>query len=293
MPANYQCVKHGPVEAYSCKTTNRHGNGEKTRLICKLCVAERRKARYAKDPEANRVSVNKWRSEHREDARKIVSKCYEKNKDKYLPKAAARRRETRLACLRAYSADVRCAFCGEQHDQFLCLDHIDGGGTKHRDEVGTGSNFYRWIVENNYPPGFRVLCHNCNFKHGERKQPSVQINIETTYLIENPEKRAEYNSNRQAARVRVKQTVISHYGSKCECCHQSDIDVLSIDHIFRGGRKHREELGINGAEFYQWLVNNNFPEGFRVLCLNCNFALGAYGKCPHTVDPGEPVVLTE
>ena len=27
---------------------------------------------------------------------------------------------------------------------------------------------------------------------------------------------------------------------------------------------------------------NNYPEGFQVLCSNCNFAKGKYGSCPHT-----------
>jgi len=35
------------------------------------------------------------------------------------------------------------------------------------------------------------------------------------------------------------------------------------------------------SNFYRWLKQNNFPEGFRVLCINCNFSLGIYGYCPH------------
>ena len=30
-----------------------------------------------------------------------------------------------------------------------------------------------------------------------------------------------------------------------------------------------------------WLINERFPEGFRVLCHNCNQAIGYYGECPH------------
>jgi hypothetical protein len=50
--------------------------------------------------------------------------------------------------------------------EFLALDHINGGGNAHRREV-TGSakggpKFYYWLRDNNYPPGFQVLCHNCN-----------------------------------------------------------------------------------------------------------------------------------
>lgn len=46
---------------------------------------------------------------------------------------------------------------------FLIIDHIDGGGTKHRKEVGKGAAFYRWLEKNNYPLNFQVLCMNCQF----------------------------------------------------------------------------------------------------------------------------------
>lgn len=47
---------------------------------------------------------------------------------------------------------------------FLCIDHIDGGGNKHRAEIK--GDFYRWLIDNNFPPGFQTLCHNCNMAKG-------------------------------------------------------------------------------------------------------------------------------
>ena len=29
-----------------------------------------------------------------------------------------------------------------------------------------GYNLYNWIIENNFPEGFKILCHNCNFAKG-------------------------------------------------------------------------------------------------------------------------------
>ena len=60
----------------------------------------------------------------------------------------------------AYGGYV-CACCGEREPIFLTIDHIDGGGIKHRREIGT--DFYRWLRVNKFPPGFRVLCMNCNW----------------------------------------------------------------------------------------------------------------------------------
>lgn len=78
--------------------------------------------------------------------------------------------------------------------------------------------------------------------------------------------------------------VLVHYGGdppKCVCCGETYLEFLSIDHINGGGRKHLKQIGCYGQGFYAWLIKNNFPEGYRVLCINCNFSLGHYGYCPH------------
>ncbi len=58
---------------------------------------------------------------------------------------------------------ARCACCREDRLEFLTLDHIDGGGTKHRAVVGAGEKVYRWLRSEDYAAGFRVLCFNCNY----------------------------------------------------------------------------------------------------------------------------------
>jgi len=57
-----------------------------------------------------------------------------------------------------------CAGCGCKDYEILEIDHIDGGGCKHRRDIGPGNNIYRWLKANNYPHGFRVLCPTCNKK---------------------------------------------------------------------------------------------------------------------------------
>jgi hypothetical protein len=57
----------------------------------------------------------------------------------------------------------KCECCGETEKDFLTLDHIYGGGGKHRKEIGGNSRTYRWIVDNGFPPLFRVYCMNCNW----------------------------------------------------------------------------------------------------------------------------------
>jgi Zn finger protein HypA/HybF involved in hydrogenase expression len=64
----------------------------------------------------------------------------------------------------------RCACCGETEPLFLCIDHINNDGAEHRRQLGVGrrggNDTYHWLKKQGFPPGFQVLCHNCNIgKH--------------------------------------------------------------------------------------------------------------------------------
>jgi len=81
----------------------------------------------------------------------------------------------------AYGGPI-CAGCGEDEVEILEIDHINGGGNAHRKSlVGPGgkvtnmtsAQFYRWLRDQGYPPGFRVLCPTCNKKaHKQIPLPS-------------------------------------------------------------------------------------------------------------------------
>ena len=60
----------------------------------------------------------------------------------------------------------KCVCCEESRLGFLTIDHINGGGRVERQKVGTGSRFYRWLKNNNFPSGYQVLCYNCNCSKG-------------------------------------------------------------------------------------------------------------------------------
>ncbi len=39
-----------------------------------------------------------------------------------------------------------------------------------------------------------------------------------------------------------------------------------------------------GQVLHKWVIENNFPKGFQILCHNCNYAKGIKrnkNKCPH------------
>lgn len=82
-------------------------------------------------------------------------------------------------------------------------------------------------------------------------------------------------------------TFEAYGGAFCKCCGESGISFLTIDHIDGKGAEHRRELyGANakkatGMHMYSWLKKNQYPEGFQVLCFNCNASKHINGVCEH------------
>ena len=70
---------------------------------------------------------------------------------------------------------------------------------------------------------------------------------------------------------------------QCNCPGHVEtcIELLAIDHKKKRTKK---EKGLTGKSFYKYLKENNYPEGFQVLCHNCNFVKEQYPKCPHLFD---------
>jgi len=86
-------------------------------------------------------------------------------------------------------------------------------------------------------------------------------------------------NNRYTAKL--KRETIGIYGGKCFCCEELEISFLSIDHVDGGGNQHRKLITGYGSSFYKWLRRNNYPKGFQVLCMNCQFGKRINGTCPH------------
>lgn len=133
------------------------------------------------------------------------------------------------------------------------------------------------------------------------KRCKIEQSIEEFYLIskkgssrvpycrtclKNRKRKPENPLTIKARHRKNRQEVISHYGGKCACCGESVFEFLSIDHINGDGRKHREQ--IKTQDICDWLRKNKYPEGFRVLCFNCNCAIGFHGYCPHEYKKDDP-----
>jgi len=136
-----------------------------------------------KDPEKRKQQAKKYYKQHRERILAYTHDWWQRNKKEQLKKqhlryqkrkhlfAERRHRyilfkayQNRLEVLKAYSGEKpKCACCGEEHIEFLTVDHING----RKDVPETGQRLYRWLKINNYPEGFQVLCMNCNYAKGK------------------------------------------------------------------------------------------------------------------------------
>lgn len=86
---------------------------------------------------------------------------------------------------------------------------------------------------------------------------------------------------------RVRLEAIDHYGNKCACCGENEEAFLALDHINGGGNKHRRENKIGLLSY--WVRKEGYPDGFQVLCHNCNQAKTQRGVCPHATLGTTPV----
>jgi hypothetical protein len=84
----------------------------------------------------------------------------------------------------------------------------------------------------------------------------------------NPKYSKEYGQD-------IKREVFSYYCDgiphcQHEGCMVTELEFLTIDHINGGGNKHRKKIGKWGYQFYRWLRDNGYPDGYQILCWNHN-----------------------
>lgn len=191
------------------------------RNICRQCTNKRAMEWKRANPEKARASVRRyrlahpekikaktqqWQQDNPEKVRASLENWKARNKRKRVENRDAWRKETRtfMGKFRAAHPEYRekerqrqiryrfellshysggapeCACCQESQIEFLSIDHIEGGGRQHRKEV---KNLYSWLRRNNYPSGFQVLCHNCNFAKGKyggcphQKRNNTTLNV--------------------------------------------------------------------------------------------------------------------
>lgn len=122
----------------------------------------------------------------------------------------------------------------------------------------------------------------------QKNKEKIKARSKKHYEGHKEEKRAYSRKNKKKIKAQMKawreerrDRVHIHYGGgsspMCMCCGETTYEFLTIDHV--NGRKKGDKR--SGGQLYGWLIKNNFPPGFQVLCFNCNHAKGMFGVCPH------------
>ena len=175
--------------------------------------------------------------------------------------------------------EPECAHCEETEFLFLTIDHVGGPLSKTAKEkrgVMKSDELYRMIRREFNETGkwsdkYQVLCYCCNMIKERKRRLDHYCNTPDSIL-------------HRKYREKLKLEVFSHYSNgkpKCACCRwDKDTDGLSIDHI-HGRKDPKEPKGLSSYRLYRYVKKSGYPPTFRVLCLNCNAAIGHHGKCPH------------
>lgn len=109
----------------------------------KLAAAERYYERLP--PEERRANRRRWRNANRERHREL---------------GRIEQALLRQEVIVAYGGLCEC--CGIDFEPHLTLDHVNGGGSAERRKA-PGSALFRRLRRDGFPPGYRVLCWNCNW----------------------------------------------------------------------------------------------------------------------------------
>ena len=112
--------------------------------------------------------------ENKEENNQISRNYYKTHRNQLLQDQHERNQKVKLRVLTFYSGGLpKCGCCNESCLDFLTMDHINGGGTQHRINQIKGASLHRWLIKNNFPVGFQVLCFNCNCGRGLKQNKGV------------------------------------------------------------------------------------------------------------------------
>lgn len=97
----------------------------------------------------------------------------------------------------------------------------------------------------------------------------------------NPEYMLRKARNQRDSRYRAKLEAFTHYSVKgvivCMRCGYSDIRALTLDHMGNNGLEHKKTINakhprqVTGTLVYRDLKKKGWPEGYQILCYNCNW----------------------
>jgi rubrerythrin len=136
-----------------------------------------------------------------------------------------------------------------------------------------------------------------NIARAKAYYQTPEVKAREKKIRDRPENIAKVKKIREGKRFNI----LSEYSKRlsnsdipcCRCCGlNSHLDFLEIDHIT--GKKQMDSIPelvaigysskLGSINLINWIIKNDFPDGFQILCRNCNFTKGMKknnNKCPH------------
>lgn len=116
-----------------------------------------------------------------------------------------------------------------------------------------------------------ILCKLCCALKDEREFPHENGKIR---------RRICWTCRGRRERAKLKLDMIEALGNVCACCGESNPYFLTLDHVENDGAEQRKTL--NEQQIYRRARLAGWPKNkYQLLCMNCNFAKGHFGVCPH------------
>jgi hypothetical protein len=112
--------------------------------------------------------VNTCHPDRKHHAKGLCEPCY--TKQPWFRAERAKLQRQRMKALRQevidhYGNKCSCPNCGEERFEFLCLDHVNGGGSQERRQYNLWQ-IYLKVKRLGFPDTYRILCQNCNSSFG-------------------------------------------------------------------------------------------------------------------------------
>lgn len=162
-----------------------------------------------------------------------------------------------------------------------CTKHGPWDGTQTRCPACRSDEYQRRMAR----PGNREKVRQQSRESAARNPERIKQYMKDRYYADHESTKVKQAAYMRERHQKNRAEVLDAYGGKCACCGESEPAFLCMDHIDGGGNAHRKEQTGNrrgsATTIYYWLKRNGYPEGFQILCANCNMAKERPQGCPH------------
>jgi len=125
-------------------------------------------------------------------------------------------------------------------------------------------------------------CYNATMKKKYTGDPDAKARIREADRRSHQKHKTKRNTATTERNRKLRWEIIETLGGRCACCGETEVIFLCLDHIKGGGRREYQKA-TGPLSIWRAAKREGLPaDKYRVLCWNCNAALGLHGHCPHS-----------